>query len=71
MPSIYVKVDQDDKVIEACPEMIEGGEQITVTQAEFDQLMSQYDCTVTGGSVQSCVQGNNYTRLMEAKAEPA
>lgn len=66
---IYVKTDQTGKVIEACPSEIKDSQAIECTQQECDQIMAQYDCMISNGSIASLAKGANATRIEAIKAE--
>ena len=47
---LYVKI-KEGKIVEACPDKLEGAEVITCTEADFRQIQEQFTAYVKGGKI--------------------
>lgn len=66
---IFVKLDGDGKVIEACPQEIDGGVEISCTQAQYDKIFTErYDAYSDGAKITSTEAGNDNAKQLELDA---
>lgn len=66
MAKIYVKVDDNNKVIEACPDKIEGAMLVDCTDEQKEQIMCQYDAQCDGKKITGNVSKGNNANKFEA-----
>lgn len=66
MTNLYVILDEDGKVIEACPQYMEGSQLIDADDSEiFDIVHLRKDAIVTGGQISSITEGDDYAKKQE------
>lgn len=59
MPSLFVKLE-GDKVVEACPQKIEGGIEVSATDAQIKEIMQdRFDARCDGRSILSTAAGKD------------
>lgn len=67
---IYVKIDNNWLLVEACPNPIQDWEEITITKEQYELIQKQYDIVIENWKIISQEKWQNATDLENVIVEP-